>query len=151
MKAMCGSGWLCELGARPHLRSCAEGADCMVTSFSPFPVPFVFFFPSLLRHWRWPLTDTFLLSSMHLISSSLQPHVHSRFIPIHVFCYCAAALWGWGILWAAELTMAHRLFESEIKCVKGEKKHKWIDEHGKRGVSTWPFEFKHMSNVVKTS
>lgn len=29
MKAMCGSGWLCELGARPHLRSCAEGAHCV--------------------------------------------------------------------------------------------------------------------------
>lgn len=33
---------------------------------------------------------------------------------------------------------------------KGGKKHKRIDEHGKREVSTWPFEFKHMSDVVKT-
>ena len=35
MNAMCGSGWLCELGARPHHRQWAERADCMVTSFSP--------------------------------------------------------------------------------------------------------------------
>lgn len=32
--AMCGSSWVCELGAKPHLRHCAEGADCAVTSFS---------------------------------------------------------------------------------------------------------------------
>lgn len=32
--AMCGSSWVCELGAKPHLRHCAEGADCTVTSFS---------------------------------------------------------------------------------------------------------------------
>lgn len=40
-----------------------------------------------------------------------------------------------------------------MRCRKAEKKKengKWIDEHGKRGVSTWPFEFKHMSDVVKT-
>lgn len=30
------------------------------------------------------------------------------------------------------------------------KKSQRIDEHGKRGVSRWPFEFKHMSDAVKT-
>lgn len=30
---VCGSSWVCELGAKPHLRRCAEGADCTVTSF----------------------------------------------------------------------------------------------------------------------
>lgn len=33
---------------------------------------------------------------------------------------------------------------------KGCEKRKWMEEHGKSGVSTWPFEFKHMSDVVKT-
>lgn len=108
-----------------------------------------------MRCWKWPLTDMFLLSALHwtLYSCSpiLQPHVHPRFIP---FMYSADWLLscspcGWGSLWDAEWWWPRDSFNQEWDAERM-KKHKWIDEHGKRGDSIWPFEFKHMSDVVRT-
>lgn len=120
MKAMCGSGWLCELGARPHLRRCAEGADCMVTSFSSLSLSV----PSLLalrlfllrRCCEWPLIDRFLSFSMHLTElkkkqkklcrSSKSPLRSNSQSCNQLSDYCTAACVGG----AGRVTMAHRQF-----------------------------------------
>lgn len=121
MKAMCGSGWLCELGARPHLRSCAEGADCTVTSFSPLPVLYLLFAFSFLISWdvrvdRWLTCRSMakrrnMSSCMHY-KRSLLLHIHFKLIPIHVFCWLATVLHSvWvGHIMGKRVMMARRQF-----------------------------------------
>lgn len=161
MKAMCGSGWLCELGARPHLRRCAEGADCMVTSFSslslsvPSLLALLLF---LLRRCCEPLIDRFLSFSMHLKTKkncAALPKVHSGVILNHVISWVTTVLqpaWVGRDVWRWPTDSSNQERNAEkMREKKGVRESKWKDEHGKSGVSTWPFEFKHMSDVVKTS
>lgn len=125
--AMCGSSLVCELGARPHLRGCAEGADCTVTSFSL----------CLSVNSSSPFSSCEVTFSF--CSLILQPHAAHQ-------CICNSADWllccrlcGWE--WPQP---SDRSNQEWLK----RRMEKWRDESGKKAVSIWPFEFKHMSDVV---
>lgn len=113
MKAMCGSGWLCELGARPHLRSCAEGAHCTVMSSSS-PLSFLPActspFLSLRGVCKWPLIDRFL----YLAKRPTRKYPSdSRFIPSYVLCWVSTG---------SELV---RMGRPATVLIKKEKKINW--------------------------
>lgn len=77
--AMCGSSRVCELGARPHLRRCAEGADCTVTSFSLCLSLSIRLLLSLLVRW---LFSSAASSCSHMLPTSA--------FPILLTGYCVA-------------------------------------------------------------
>lgn len=114
----------------------------------------------LRRCCEWPLIDRFLSFSMHLTELKKKqkktlPKVHSGVILNHVISWVTTVLqpawvgrdvWRWPTDSSNQERNAEKMWEK-----KGVRESKWKDEHGKSGVSTWPFEFKHMSDVVKTS